>query len=179
MCVRSTPVTTCSSSWLSPVAEHPTGLFSIWLWDIWLGSVLALRHGVAMNIFSIGSYIFPINVMQGVLLVIVLEVVIWNASVQWYLKLSNGLPKQFYYRHSHQQGLQDPVASNPHQPLMLWSFSSGQFWWVCHDRCRGSGLHSSNEPRCWASFHMLTDHMGSACSTLLAIFLIGIRPFSH
>ena len=65
------------------VAGSVAGLFSLWLWDIWLGSVLALRHCVAMNIFSIGSYTFPINVMQGVLLVIVLEVVIWNASVQW------------------------------------------------------------------------------------------------
>lgn len=173
MCVRATP-------WpRAAVAGSVAGLFSLWLWDIWLGSVLALRHCVAMNIFSIGSYTFPINVMQGVLLVIVLEVVIRNASVQWYLKLSNGLPKQFYYRHSHQQGLWDQTAPNPHQPLMSWSFSSGQFWWVCQDCCWGSDLHFSNEPRRWASFHMLIDHMGSACSTLLAIFLIGIRPFSH
>ena len=48
------PVTTCSSCWLSPVAEHPTGLFSLFMGHLARFCILALRHCVAINIFSIG-----------------------------------------------------------------------------------------------------------------------------
>lgn len=180
--------TVCSFLWLNsiPPCEHSTtGLFSLWLSGFWLvstfwplGIVLLWTFSYRFSIRFLWTYVgIPAgHNLKGE-----------NArshgmlSVQLHLKLSNGFPKQFYHQHSHQQWLRGAVASDPHQRLVLWSFSSWQCCWVCRDLYCGSDLHIPNEPWCRASFHMLIDHLVThlreVSVQLFGPFFIGICLF--